>query len=222
MLSRKDIPSLDGISPVFSSVLAGLSFFINFAYICSVKHYIMQDVQEVWKDVVGYEGLYQVSNLGRVKSLDRQIIRSNGTGYFVKEKILKSSLRNGYPCVSLHSDKGRKKYTHRLIAEAFIPNPKNKPEVNHINGIKNDNRIKNLEWATYSENIKHAYNTGLRIHNVGKGEKCPRSKLTEKQILKIREKYTTGNYTYKQLADEYSVTDTTIGLIIRRENWSHI
>lgn len=116
---------------------------------------------EEWRDIKRYQGLYQISNLGRVKRLKRK----SSNGRILEEKILKNQVeRKGYIGISLQIDgvKHREKI-HRLIAEEFIPNPKNKAEVNHINGIKNDNRIENLEWVTPSENQKHAYKLGLRV-----------------------------------------------------------
>lgn len=111
---------------------------------------------EIWKPVPGYEGYYQVSSLGRVK----RIKGGKGT---VSGSILKNSITNcGYFNVGLSVNSKLKIVgVHRLVAEAFIPNPDNKPEVNHINGDKQDNRIVNLEWSTRSENIQHAWMTGL-------------------------------------------------------------
>lgn len=101
---------------------------------------------EVWKDVVWYEWLYQVSNIGRVK----RIIRS--------ELIMKSCSSNWYSIVNLSKDKKKKIIKiHRLVAQAFLLNPSNKPQVNHINWVRNDNRVENLEWVTNSENLKHMY-----------------------------------------------------------------
>lgn len=112
--------------------------------------------QEIWKDVVGYEGLYQVSNLGRVKSLKR-IVHYKGRHHTVAEKIKKgTSKENDYLIVALYRNNiGRMHYIHRLVAQAFIPNPDNKPTVNHINLDVFDNRVENLEWATYSEQEIH-------------------------------------------------------------------
>lgn len=102
-------------------------------------------MKEIWKDVEGYEG-YQVSNKGRVKSLN---FRHTG-----KERILKSNPDGGYCLVSLYRNgKRTSKKIHRLVATAFIPNPENKPEVNHINHNKRDNRASNLEWVTSEENL---------------------------------------------------------------------
>lgn len=124
---------------------------------------IFSKEQEIWKDIVGYEGIYQVSNLGRVKSLGRVSVNSIGQSRTVKEKYLKIFYNIfDYRIVSLYcKSKGSKTHTiHRLMAEVFIPNDdKNKTQVNHKNGIRNDNRIENLEWVTPSENTKHSYNS---------------------------------------------------------------
>ena len=111
--------------------------------------------KEIWKDILGYEGLYKVSNTGKIFSIER-----HGT----KNRIL-SSVDNGkgYLRVKLSkNDKPKSYMLHRIIAEAFIPNLENKKCVNHINGNKKDNRIENLEWCTHSENVNHAIRTGLK------------------------------------------------------------
>ncbi|SMG52212.1 NUMOD4 motif-containing HNH endonuclease [Paenibacillus aquistagni] len=119
-----------------------------------------EKVNEEWRDVVGYEGLYIVSNYGEVRSL------GNDKGR--KEKIMKSHVcRNGYEKLDL-CKKGqptKKVYVHRLVAMAFIPNPHNKPQVNHINCDKLDNRLENLNWMTRKENIAHAIENGLIKRN---------------------------------------------------------
>lgn len=122
--------------------------------------------QEIWKDVVGYEGLYQVSNFGRIKSLESIYeYMQQGVRAFRKKKelIVKQVLTNsGYYVTCLHKKgKLRQRLTHRLVAQAFIPNTENKPQINHIDGNKLNKRVENLEWSTGSENIIHAHKTGL-------------------------------------------------------------
>ena len=125
-------------------------------------------MKEVWKDIPGYEGLYQVSNLGRVKSLERVVRnpRYKSGVMHQPEKIKTPSVKNGYLKLSLHNDGISKNYyLHRLVADAFIPNPDNKEAVNHINGNKLDNKVENLEWTTAKENVNHAIITGLSKTN---------------------------------------------------------
>lgn len=120
-------------------------------------------VVEEWKPIKGYEGLYEISNLGRVKSLGRKIKRYNGHNYSeitYPPKILKNRIfQKGYYQVILCKDNVEKSFmVHRLVAETFIPNPENKPEVNHKWEIKIDNRASELEWSTHKENCEHRSN----------------------------------------------------------------
>lgn len=120
-------------------------------------------MEEMWKDIEGYEGFYQVSNLGNVRSLDRYVKNRMSNKNIKRGKILKSCInKHGYLAVHLIKEtKGQTKTVHRLVANAFIPNPENKPEVNHIDGNKQNNILENLEWVTSSENTLHAIKTGL-------------------------------------------------------------
>lgn len=119
---------------------------------------------EIWKDVVDFEGCYQISNIGRLRSMDRIVGKKSPR--FQKGVIIKlCTAKSGYQYLDLHRDNldfGTN--IHRLVAMAFIPNPKNKPQVNHKNGIRDDNRVENLEWATLSENHLHAYKKLNRIN----------------------------------------------------------
>lgn len=137
---------------------------------------------EIWKDIKNYEGLYQVSNLGRVKSLDRKV--KTGIKYndykIAKGKILKlNQKRNGYLTVDLSKENKVKTITvHRLVALNFIPNPKNKEEINHINCKKYDNRVENLEWVTSEENKEHAKLNKLYYNPKRKQVRCKQTNTT--------------------------------------------
>lgn len=123
---------------------------------------------EEWRPVVGYEGIYEVSNLANVKSFAHDRPHWMGGVRHYPERLMKQKLDHGYPMVRLtknHIPKHKK--VHRLIAEVFIPNPENKPCINHIDGVRNNNQLSNLEWCTYSENNLHAYRVNGRINPKG-------------------------------------------------------
>lgn len=125
---------------------------------------------ELWKSVIGYEGMYEVSNTGNVRSVDRRVstnIKFN-TSRVIKGKPLDMNLKHtGYYSVDLcKNGKVKTESVHRLVAIAFIPNPNNSKVVNHINGIKTDNRVENLEWVSYKDNHWHARKNNLLV-NIG-------------------------------------------------------
>ncbi len=170
-------------------------------------------MQEIWKDIEGYEGLYQVSNLGRVSSSPR-----NGT--ILNKRILKNILSNsGYFLVDLSKNNIQKKVlVHRLVAKTFIPNPKNKLQVNHINGIKTDNRVDNLEWVTAKQNNLHARKIGL-VNDYGSNNKL--SKFTNEQIKFIRDNYIKNDKEFgcRALAKKFNVSKSTISYIINNKTY---
>ena len=119
-------------------------------------------MQEIWKDIKDYEGSYQVSNLGRVRSLTRKVKTFNGFRT-TKGKLLKllKTNRNYFRVDLKRNQKDKYISIHRLVAEAFLPNPNNYPVINHIDGDTSNNRVDNLEWCTQSHNVKEAYRIGL-------------------------------------------------------------
>ena len=116
-------------------------------------------MQEIWKDVKGYEGLYQVSNLGRVKSVERQVCNhKSGSTRLIKERIITPTDNgSGYKIVGLHAKRSRiNKYVHRLVAEHFLDNPFGKKYINHLDYDTSNNAVDNLEWCTQLENVAHS------------------------------------------------------------------
>lgn len=147
---------------------------------------------EIWKDIIDFEGLYKISNIGRVKSLTRYVKHSRGGKMILHGRILKQIEKtNGYMLVGLNKNsKGYKKHVHRLVAEAFIPNPYNKPQVNHKDLNKKNNTLNNLEWVSSSENIKHSYKNGNRKSPksmLGKFGKDHHLSISVVQLTKLNE-----------------------------------
>lgn len=164
-----------------------------------------EDNKEIWKDITIKGCYYQVSNLGVIYSL------------ISGKDLLPSKSRKGYLMVKLYKDNGCKIGipVHRLVAMAFIPNPENKPQVNHINGIKHDNRVCNLEWMTCKENINHAYNTGIKTNA---NEKNCSSLYTNEEVLNMRNMHKNGS-TYKDIANTYKGEYSTIWKLVKGINF---
>ena len=167
---------------------------------------------EIWRDVVGYEGLYQVSNFLRVKSLRWQggrIMKTRNSNY-------------GYPCLNLFKD-GESKFfaTHILAAKAFIPNPANKPLVHHINANPLTCTVDELMWATYSENENFAYQANRKPRL--EGEKNPAAKLTTENVIEILNSYIPGDskFSGRALAKKFGVSPATISNIICNKNFKN-
>jgi len=168
-------------------------------------------IMEEWKQIDGFESYY-VSNTGKVyNSLTKRFIGN------------KKSSKYEYKKVKL-SKNGTKKLidVHRLVAETFIPNPEKLKTVNHINGIKTDNRVENLEWCSYSENTRHAIRIG--IANIKCGEESSFSKLTEKEVIEIRKSYVpySKDFNYIKLAEKYGVSERAVRNCVKRNTWKNV
>lgn len=162
---------------------------------------------EIWKDIPGYEGIYQASKLGQIKSLKRPFVK--------KDRILKPRYcQKGYVQAILLKNKIEKSYkVHRLVMLAFVG--PSKLGVNHKNGIKNDNRLENLEYSTAKQNTNHAWATGLAW--VKSGESHPNSKLTTEQAIEIF----TSPLGPTKLGRKYNVHHSVISDIKNRKIWKH-
>ena len=179
---------------------------------------------EIWKEIPNTNGAYEVSNKGNVRTYYKR--GTNKVGLDPKNMKIQT-LSTGYSAVCIHR---RNKLVHRLVAKAFIDNPKNKRTVNHRNGIKSDNRVENLEWATYSENHAHAFKNGIRsiseyqknaISKSSRGSNNSISKLTEKDIPIIRTLKNDG-LSNKEIGNIFNVSRTTIYDVVEGQTWKHV
>lgn len=185
-----------------------------------------QATVELWKEVPGFEKFYKVSNHGRVKSLDRLVEmrpRNRGIYWAIREgRILAAALDGyGYFKVVFSINKVKTTHTvHKLVATVFVPNPENKPEVNHKDGDKTNNNDWNLEWCTKQENHVHATENNLKA----KGSSHGKVKLTDEQVLNLRAEYKgrSKGPTMKQLGEKYGIKEAQTCAIINRKNWTHI
>jgi hypothetical protein len=173
------------------------------------KSVSLEEKNMIWKDVVGFEGLYQVSDNGMLRSVDRYVKHFRGGLRMYKGSEKKSRKDGkGYLRTNLKTNgKSFDKRTHVLVCEAFLPNPEGKPIVNHKNGIKDDNRVSNLEWVTYSENVNHALKTGL----------TPK-KLNDAEVLEIL----SSNDSQRKLGIKYNVSASIIHKIKKGTAYKHI
>ena len=165
---------------------------------------------EEWRNIKGYEGLYEISNFGRVKSLSRYTANQwSKKARFREERILSFQLtKDGYPTLKLNKDgKTIRHRIHRLVAFNFLENPQNKPQVNHKDGIKINNFVENLEWNTQNENQLHACINGLKS-----------IKLTENDILEIRK----DKRTLLEIGKDFNIAFQTVSEIKNRKIWKWV
>lgn len=170
------------------------------------------EAQERWLPVYGYEGLYDVSDQGRVRRMAPYLNTYVG-------RILKPARNSkGYYTVALYRNGVRAQHSlHAMVASAFCPKPEGATQVNHISGNKADNRASQLEWCTGSQNVKHAIRNGLR--RVNRFEKHPMHKLTADQVRDIRCRYAAGGITMEALGREFGVCLGSVWMIVRNKIW---
>jgi len=167
-----------------------------------------------WRDIPGYEGFYAASDRGEIM---RTMSRTSGKAGTIRKTM---PLNNGYLLMELSRKGEKRRYlVHQLVALAFLGEPADGLQINHINGIKTDNRLVNLEYVTAGDNQRHAYKIGLRS---GDGVKNSQSKLTEDKVKRIRSRYAKGDITQRQLAEDYGLCQQTIGNVITRKSWDHV
>ena len=167
---------------------------------------------EIWKPVTikPFNEVYEVSNKGRVRSIK----------YKPKRVLRQMCDKNGYKVITLYHKEFKKTCkVARLVALAFIPNPLSKPEVNHLKR-KTDNRVESLEWATHSENMKHAYSH--KFIPPMKGERHGMAKLTENQVREIRKLYKEDHLTQKEIGIRFNICNQQVSHIVNFKSWSHI
>lgn len=175
-------------------------------------------MEEIWKDLIGFEKGYQISNLGRLKSKERIVDYGWKKANRLSKLLSFREGKYGYLYTIISINKIRKTVKpHRLVALNFIPNPLNLPEVNHLDGNKLNNAFWNLEWSTKSNNIQHAFNIGLKISK--KGESSHYAKLNKEIVSKIREDYKKENITQLSLSRKYEVSQAQIQRIVTNKNW---
>lgn len=176
--------------------------------------------EEIWKSIAGYGGYYEVSNFARVRSLTRSFISKQGRELLYVGAIRKQILNhNGYWTLhlSIHN-KQKQFFIHRLVAEAFVPNPDNKPFVNHIDRNRGNSLPENLEWVTHLENMQHASTMGSFDNRCG--ENSSSNILTESQVIEIREAYPAVRIA--DLSRQYGVHWNTIEGIVKGTKWKHL
>ena len=179
---------------------------------------------ERWKPMFGYEEYCEASTLGRIKVLQRFIKTKDDKIKNMKEKILNLGYySNGYEQFSISiNNKRHTGIVHRFIAKTFLINPNNLNTINHKNGIRDDNRVCNLEWCSQSDNMKHSFRKLKRKIKNMSGENNNNSILKEEDILKIRKLHNESNYSQRKIAKLYSVQPSCINKIIKKETWKQI
>ena len=179
---------------------------------------MIENIEESWKDISGYEGKYQISTHGRVRSLTRFVSTKGNSVRRVKGRILKTFMDSGdYKRIPLLATKRtyKKFLIHRLVSLAFLRPVPNKNIVNHIDGNKLNNHYSNLEWCSLQENMDHAVKNGL----IRSGERHPNAKLNHSQVARIREYINNKTFSESNLARQFNVAVNTINRLKKNGTW---
>lgn len=180
--------------------------------------------KEIWRNVKGFEGYYQVSNLGRVRSTGKVVIKSSRRGRYYKSickgKVLRlTPTKQGYLVVGLGDvGKSRAFHVHRLVLEAFVGPCPEGMECRHLNDNKIDNKLVNLKWGTREENVADMFVNGKRF----RGEKHPWSRLNEGKVREIRNIYATGKHVQREIAKMFGIDTSTVSNIITGKRWGYV
>lgn len=164
---------------------------------------------EEWRPVVGWEGRYEVSSLGRIRKCDGQLV-----GQYCTDQ--------GYTRARLSDPRAEIK-VHRIVAIAFLENPQGKPSINHIDCDRANNAVENLEWCTQAENIRHSAALGRMRRETWLGRhRSPTARLSDQQVIDLRHRYSTGAPSYGDLAREFKLSKRSVGRIISREHYQDV
>lgn len=181
----------------------------------------MKNDEELWKDIEGYEGIYQISTLGRVKRLESTLLYKGKYPRKWREKLLSQNTTNaGYKKCHISKDgKTKTPNIHRLVASAFIDNSLGLPCVNHLDGNKENNSADNLEWCSYKENTKHAIESGLMGVD---GFENPSAKLDRNEVNRIKRLYRTGKFSQRKLSIVFGVSQNTIKNVVKGNTYKNV
>lgn len=163
---------------------------------------------EIWLPVRGWEGSYEVSNLGYLRKIGGDLLGlwPNNQGYLL------ARLANPRRTVRVH----------RAVAEAFIANPDSKPSINHIDCVRSNNAASNLEWCTHQENLQHSTDLGRMKRDYWKGRRSPSAALSDDQVRQIRLIYAGGDWSLEKLGTEFGLSKRAIGRLVNRETYSDV
>ena len=179
---------------------------------------------ELWKPVEGWPS-YEVSNLGRVRSIDRMVPNGGGRHLQIEGRVLTPSPNTlGYLVVSLRQ--GKKVHAtprvHRLVAQAFVPNPDSKPYVNHIDCNPGNARADNLEWCTQAENLAYANSLGRMRWGNQKGRRSPNSSLSDDEVRHLRGRYASGGVSLAAIGEQFGISKRSAGRVVHHQYYADV